>query len=319
MKVLVTGAGGFLGSHVVRALHARGHEVRAMVRPGRPRAHVEGWGEVVEGDLLDEALLRKVSRDCGGLIHCAARMGYWSRRNAEQRAVNVEGTSKLLRAAHANGTARIVHVSSIATIGASADGTVLDETHRWNPRALRIHYVTSKKEAEERAFAAAWAGMHVVVVNPSMLVGPRLDGRPPSATVTRIARGETRWVPPGGTSVADVEDVADACVDALTKGRSGERYILGGANTTWSDLYAAIAAELRVRAPNRRMPMVAVRALRVATSGLDTFGLSRPPWTPEIFRSYGLYAFVDSSKARRELGYAPRPLNEVIARVCAAV
>lgn len=319
MRVLVTGAGGFLGSHVVRALRARGHDVRAMVRPGRPRAHLEEFAEVVEGDLTEEARLRTISRDCGGLVHCGARMGYWSRRNAEQRAVNVEGTSKLLRAAHANGTARIVHVSSIATIGASKDGTVLDETHSWNPRALRIHYVTSKKEAEERAFAAAWAGMHVVVVNPSMLVGPRLDGRPPSATVTRIARGETRWVPPGGTNVVDVEDVAGACVDALTKGRSGERYILGGTNTTWSDLYAAIAAELRVRAPNRRMPMLAVRALRATTGSLDAVGLSRPPWTPEIFRSYGLYAFVDSSKARRELGYAPRSLNEVIARVCAAI
>jgi dihydroflavonol-4-reductase len=322
MKVLVTGSTGFLGSHTVRALLGAGHTVRALVRPGRPRAALDGLDvELAEGDVLDEASLRAACRGADGLIHCAARTGYWSRQNAVQRAVNVEGTAKLLRAAHAAEVRKIVHVSSIATIGCTRNDAprALDETHAWNPRSMRIHYVTTKKESEERALAAAWAGMDVVVVNPCMLVGPRFDGKRASATVLRIARGETKWIPPGGTSVADVEDVARGCALALERGRKGERYILGGHNVTWAELYGAIAGRLGVRAPGRRMPIAAVRALRFATGALDLAHLSRPPWTPEIFRALGWCAFVDSKKAGRELGYEVRPFEDVIARACVGV
>jgi dihydroflavonol-4-reductase len=315
MRVLVTGATGFLGSHVVRALLSRGIEVRALARARRPRAALEGLDvEIAEGDLTDEKGLIAACRGAGGLIHCAARTGYWSRQNEIQRAINVEGTSKLLRAAQAADVGRIVHVSSIATIGCSRDGRVLDETHVWMPRSLRIQYVTTKHESEERAFAAAWAGMDVVVVNPCMLVGPRLDGRPLSAVFTRIAGNKTRWIPPGGTSVADVLDVAEGCALAFERGRKGERYILGGTNVTWSAFYAAIARAFGVKAPGWRVPVAAARTLELGAQALDLARLSRPPWTPEILRTWGLYGYVDSSKAKRELGYAFRPLEDVVAR-----
>lgn len=318
MKVIVTGSTGFLGSHVVRALHAKGHDVRALVRAGRPRQHIEGLAEIVEGDVLDEASLRSACRGAAGLVHCAARTGYWSAQNELQRAINVEGTAKLLRAAHAAQVGRIVHVSSIATIGCTPIDAPreLDETHTWNPRSLRIHYVTTKKESEERALAAAWAGMNVVVVNPCMLVGPRLDGKPPSAIVMRLLRGQTRWIPPGGTSVADVQDVAEGCVLALERGTKGERYILGGHNVGWDELYGALATALGVEAPKKRLTLGTLRALEIATLALDVVHASRPPWTPELFRAMRWCAFVDSSKARRELGYATRPFPDVIARAC---
>lgn len=321
MKVLVTGAAGYLGSHVVRALLHRNHAVRVLVRPGRPRVALEGIAlENCEGDLLDEKSLRKACHGMDAVVHCAARTGFWSRVEREQRAVNVEGTSRLLRAVQSEGVGKFVHVSSIATIGwldmpsNVPPRELLDETHVWNPHELKIGYVRSKKAAEERALAAAWAGLHVVIVNPCMLVGPRFDGRGPGTLVRRIQSGTLKWIPPGGTSVADVEDVASGCVGALERGRSAERYILGGHNLAWGELYAAMAQELGVHAPSRRMPMSFVRALRVVTGALDAVGLSRPRFAPELYRAFGRAGFVDSSKARGELDYSFRPLAETIQR-----
>ncbi len=318
MRILVTGAGGFLGSHVARALIGRGHAVRALVRKGRPTAAIDGLGiEQVEGDLTDEPSLGRACRDVEGLIHCAARMGYWSGQNELQRAVNVEGTSALLRAAHRAKVGRIVHVSSIATVGFSRDGTALDETHVWTPRALKINYVTTKHESEERAFAAAWAGMDVVVVNPCMITGPRFDGRAPSGLLVNTAQGRTRWMPPGGMSLADIADVAEGCVLAFERGTKGERYILGGHNVAWKALHEEVARIAGVAPPHRNVPVFAARTLELGARMLDVVHLSRPPWTPEIFRTWGLYGFVDSKKAREKLGYTFRPLDETIRRAIA--
>jgi dihydroflavonol-4-reductase len=315
VRILVTGAGGFLGSHVARVLLGRGHQVRVLVRPSRPNKALEGLDvERAEGDLLDEPSLVRACRDSEGLIHCAARTGYWSRQDDEQRAINVEGTSALLRSAHRAKIGRIVHVSSIATIGCSKDGRVLDETHVWMPRSLRINYVTTKHESEERAFAAAWAGMDVVVVNPCMLMGPRFDGRPRSGLVNGIANRTTRWIPPGGTSVVDVADAAEGCVLAFERGAKGQRYILGGHNQTWREMHERIARAAGVPAPKRSVPLFAARTLELGARVLDVAHLSRPPWTPEILRTWGLFGFVDSAKAKTQIGYTFRPLDETIRR-----
>jgi dihydroflavonol-4-reductase len=315
MRILVTGAHGFLGSHVTRALLARGHAVRALVRKDKPAPALDELDvERVEGDLLDEPSLVRACAGADGLVHCAARMGYWSRQDEVQRAINVEGTSALLRAAHRGGIRRIVHVSSIATIGFSRDGTVLDETHVWMPRVLKINYVTTKHEAEERAFAAAWAGMDVVVVNPCMLTGPRFDGRKRPGLMGNTAQGRTRWMPPGGTSVADVADVAQGCVLAFERGAKGERYVLGGHNVAWKTLHEKVAQIAGVPPPRRNVPILAARTLELGAQALDLVRLSRPPWTAEVFRTWGLFAFVESNKAREKLGYTFRPLDETIRR-----
>jgi dihydroflavonol-4-reductase len=317
MTVLVSGAGGFLGSHAVALLRAQGTPVRAMLRPGSKRPWLEQEGvELVEADLRDERSLRRACRGVRALLHCAAHRGLWSKFDREQRQVNVEGTAALLRAGHAHGLERIVHVSTTAAVGATRAPVVLDERASWNLYPLRIQYVSSKHEAEQRALSAAWAGMPVVVVNPGALLGPRLSGKP-SSMLARIQSGALSWVPPGGTSVCDVEDVARGCIAALERGRAGERYILGGHNLSWEELYAGLARCLGVRPPARRVPRSALRPLALAASALDLARLARPPWTPEIFRTWGWYTFVDSSKAKQELGYAIRPLEELLSRTCA--
>ena len=156
--------------------------------------------------------------------------------------------------------------------------------------------------------------MPITVVNPAMLVGPRLDGRGPAGYVTRLARGKLRWIPPGGSSVCDVADVAAGTVLALERGRVGERYLLGGPNLSWRELYGALARELGVPAPRRSVPGFAAASLARGAALLDLVRLSRPPWTPEIFRSWGWYAYADSGKAERELGYRSRSAAEIVRR-----
>jgi dihydroflavonol-4-reductase len=319
MTILVTGATGFLGSHVAAVLRARGLPVRALVRAGTPRAFLEARGvEIAEGDLGDEKSLRQACRGVASLVHCAALRSHWSRRDHEQRHVNVEGTARLYRAAHDHALARIVHVSTIATLGATRDGGLLDESALCNTRHLHLSYVDTKVESEERAKAAAWGGMPVVIVNPSFLVGPRYDGRIPTA-VARVQKGGVRWVMTGGVSVADVEDVALGVVAALEKGRAGERYVLAGHNIDWREFYTRLAREMGAAGSTRVIPPFAAALMAHVTGALDVVGLSRPPWTPEVFRAAGWFAFADSSKAKRELGYAIRPIEATLRRLADTV
>jgi dihydroflavonol-4-reductase len=288
--------------------------VRGLARPGRDASALAAAGaEVATGDLLDDASLRRATRGMEGLVHCAARRGNWSREVAEQRAVNVEGTARLYRAAHDHGLARIVHVSTVGTLGANRDGKLLDESCRCNIRHLDLPYVESKLEAEERALSAAWAGMPVVVVNPGHLAGPRLDGRASSA-VAKLAAGRMRWVPSGGITVGDVEDVAQTTITALERGRVGERYVLGGHNLELVAFYAALARAMGVRPPRIVVPRIAARVLALGAGVVDAVGLSRPPWAPEVFRSWGWYLYADCGKAVRELDHRIRPLEEIARR-----
>lgn len=312
-RILVTGATGFLGAHVVHTLLDEGDEVRALVRAGKPRNHVRKIGvELVEGDLLDEESLERACCDVDGLVHCAALVGYWSRQNSIQRQVNVDAVTTLYRAAHRNGVQRIVHVSSVTAVGSNTTGEILDEETLWDPTASQVHYTLTKREGEERALAAAWGGLPIVVVNPSTIFGPRLDGRGPSALFRGLERGRLPWIPPGGISVTDVCDVATAIVSALRHGRPGERYLLAGHNLTWEQLYRAIADEIGGRVPQQKLTQRRLRLLAVATGFLDRLHLARPPRTPEVFRSYGMYSWFRSDKAVRELAYATRPLSRIL-------
>ncbi len=315
MELLVTGATGYLGGHVVRAALAGGQRVRALVRPGRPQRWLEELGVVcVPGDLLDEPSLLAALRGAEGLVHCAARMGYWSRQDSEQRRINVEGTAALLRAANRREVRRIVHVSSVAAVGARRDPTPLREDSPWPGRdGLRLNYALTKREAEERVLAAVHQGLPAVVVNPCAMLGPRADGARRAGLAARARAGVAR-VPPGGSSFADVEDVARGCLAALERGRTGERYLLGGHNLSWFELQRLLAERAGTAAPRGTQPLWRGALLERATTLLDLVGLSRPRFAPELWRVWGWYTCADSSKAARELGYAFRPLPELAAR-----
>jgi nucleoside-diphosphate-sugar epimerase len=314
MEVLVTGATGYLGGHVVQELVRSGHVVRALVRPGRPRGWLEEAGaRCCEGDLFDERSLHDAARGVDGLVHCAARTGYWSRQDGEQRRVNVDGTAAALRVAHRRSIARVVHVSSIVTVGLTREPRPLTEDEPWvgrhRPRAM---YVDSKREAEERALAAAKAGLPLTVVNPGALFGPRADGVPRGGFVARVASGRARRLHPGGSTVLDARDAARGCALALERGRAGERYLLGGPNLTWLEWAAALAARLGVPPPTGERSPLTGRALALGAGLLDAAGLSRPPWAPEPFRFWGWYTWSDGAKSERELGFRARELEALV-------
>lgn len=315
MHVLVTGAAGFFGGHLVSALRHEGHTVRALLHSERPWTHLELEGvEFARGDLLDERAMKDACRGVGGVIHAAGRMGMWSRGDAEQRRVNVEGTSCLLRAAHKQGVERIVHVSSVAAVGATREGRVLDEEAPWSAEFGRVHYALSKRQAEERALAAARRGSPLCVVNPGSLHGPHL-GRPgPTGLVAAHLAGALRWTPPGGTSIADVEDVARSTVSALERGRSGERYILGGHNETFEALYEELHALFGGRRPRRVASQGVLRLAGRASTVLDAMRLSRPAWAPELLLASSYRAWFSSAKAEQELDHRIRPLEEILRR-----
>lgn len=315
MSVLVTGAAGFVGAHVVQGLLRQGLQPRALVRPGRLRAHLELPGvELVEGDLADERSLTAACRGARGLVHCAAHTKVWPRQDRLQRRINVEGTAALYRAAHKARVERIVHVSTVAAVGATRDGALLDEQAVWNLHALGSGYAITKRAGEERALAAAWAGMPVVVVNPAFILGPRLDAAPPPRLFAQVASGKLRLVPDGGISVTDVEDVTHGILAALERGTPGERYILAGHNLSWAQIYAAMAEVSGARAPKLRLRPSVARAVALGAGLLDALGLARPPLVPEVWRRVGWYGWYDSGKARRELGYEVRPLQEILRR-----
>lgn len=319
--ILVTGASGFVGGHVARLLLEQGREVRALVRPGSARA--EGLERrlpgirTCEGDLLDERSLAAALRGVDQLVHCAARMGYWSRQDAVQRHVNVDGTVHLLRQARRRGVGRIVHVSTIAAVGCNRDGRRLDEDTPWvGQQRPRVNYVLTKREAEERVLSAARAGTPVTVVNPALMVGGQASLDPAgTAPVRGVPRRVPRRVPPGGSSVAHVEDVARGILLALEAGQVGERYILGGDDRTWLEIADAIARRRAVSPPRGEAPLAWGRLLERGATLLDHLRLSRPPWAPERWRIWGWYTFADSSKAQRELGYSPPTLASVVERL----
>jgi len=313
MLVLVTGASGFLGAHVVHALLRQDVQVRALVRRGSPRNHIRKLEvRFVEGDLLEAGVLEEACEGVDAVVHCASLVSYWSRQDDLMQRTNVDGVSVLLKAMHQARAGRLVHVSSMAAVGASRGGEVLDESAEWNLGEAGIPYARSKREGEQRVRAAAWGGMDAVVVNPSVMLGPRLDGLPPSPLITGIMRGRLPWIPPGGTSVTDVEDVAEAIVRALRAGRPGERYLLAGHNLTWEQLYRAISETAGGRMPEKKLTMRQLRWLSWRATWRDRLRLARPPWTPELFRSYGTYSWFRSTKAERELGYVVRPLPAIL-------
>ncbi len=315
MQVLVTGATGFLGAHIVHALLGEGHSVRALVHSERPVAHLKLEGvELVQGDLHDDRSLKNACRAMDAVIHAAARLGFWSRQDAEQRRTNVEGTSALLRAAAKQGLSRIVHISSVAAVGASLSGEILDESAPWQKHYGDVHYALSKRQAEERALVAAGHGAPIIVVNPSALFGPRLDRPGPTGMAAAQLAGRTGRVPPGGVSVADVEDVARAIVAALDQGRTGERYILAGHNLSFESLQRELHELLGGPPPRRVTSRSTLRVLHLGASLLDNLRLSRPRWAPELFLAGAFDAWYSSAKAQSELGYNIRPLRDILLR-----
>ena len=309
MRALVTGASGFIGSHVVAALSDAGVEVREF-----------DLRAPVAGDILDRDALARAMRGCDAVFHLAAVYSYARADAAAMRAVNVEGTRAVLDAAARAGVRRVVHTSSCATCGpvAGRAATEADAPPAWE---LAVPYKRTKLEGERLALAAARDGLDVVVVNPTTPVGP--GDRRPTPTgkmVADVARGRARaYLTGAALNVVAVEDVAAGHLLAHERGRSGERYLLGGENLSLREVFALVAEAAGRRLPRVGVPWpLAYAAARTSDAALRLVGREPSLLVLDQVRLARLPMTFDDAKARRELGYTSRPACEALAAAARA-
>ena len=309
MRALVTGATGFVGAAVARALLAQGWQVRVLVRGGSDRRNIATLAaEPVVGDLTDTASLERAVAGCEAAFHVAADYRLWAPQPQELYRTNVDGTAHLLEAAHRAGVRRIVYTSSVATVGLPARGGPGTEDAAVGLADMIGHYKRSKFLAEERAREAVARGVPVVIVNPSTPIGPGdLKPTPTGQIVLDAARGRTPAYVDTGLNIVHVDDVAAGHLLAFHRGRIGERYILGGEDMTLREILTTIAQLVGRSPPRIRLPHAAV--LPVAyVSELYARLTGRPTRvTVEGVSMARKRMFFSSDKAVRELGYHWRP------------
>ncbi|MGA9027556.1 MAG: hopanoid-associated sugar epimerase, partial [Steroidobacteraceae bacterium] len=309
VKALVTGATGFVGAAVARALGRADWQLRALVRANSDRRNLQGLAvDVVTGDLGDPDSLRRALTGVDALFHVAADYRLGARDPRQLYAVNVEGTRNILRAAQASGVSRVVYTSSVATIGLPADGSPGSETTAAGLKDMIGHYKRSKFQAEQVALEAARGGQPVVIVNPSTPIGPGdVKPTPTGQLVLDAAAGRMPAYVDTGLNIVHVDDVAAGHLLAFERGRVGERYILGGEDLMLRDILALIAPLVGRRPPRIRLPYAAVLPLAYAAEFAARLTGGSTRITVEGVRMARKRMFFSSAKAVRELGYHWRP------------
>lgn len=312
MRVLLTGATGFLGNNLLRLLLAEGHEVQVTLRAGAGGRALNGLQfDPVPGDLTNVGQLLAETSDFDVLIHAAALIQIgWSRLD-ESRQVNVKATERLAEFCRLK-KRRMIHVSTVDTLAHAPDGRPRTEIDR-DPAKPSISYVVSKREAEQKMLDQIGQGLDGLIVHPGFMLGP-WDWKPSSgAMLLAIAGGPTPLAPAGGCSAVDVRDVADGILRAVERGRSGERYILGGENLSYLELWQKMARVVGKRSgPRGKLPNWLAR---IAGQVGDLAGklLRQEPQVNSGATAMGqLQHYYSSEKAIRELGYRIGPLDDAI-------
>lgn len=313
---LVTGGNGFVGCHVVRALVARGDRVRVLIRERADMGALSGVDcEPVRGDLRDPDSLRRAVAGCDEVYHVAADYRLWLRDEAPMYATNVEGTRNLLAAAREAGVARIVHTSTVGALGIPADGPGREDTPVTLDEMVGP-YKRSKFLAEMEALSAARTGLPVVIVNPSTPIGAYdLKPTPTGRIIVDFLNRRMPAYLDTGLNLVDVEDVARGHLLAAERGRVGEKYILGGENLTLEEFFRRLANLSGLSAPRFRIPWALAYGFALGAEAFARTVTGKPPRASltEV-RMARKKMFFDSSKARRELGYSPGPIDEAIRR-----
>ena len=313
--VLVTGATGFVGSAVVRALLARGKSVRVLSRPNSPRQNVEGLPvEIAIGSLEDEASLRRAVMGCSSLFHVAADYRLWVPDPAAMHRTNVGGTRDLLRAAVSAGVTRIVYTSSVATLGLTTDGSSADENTPTRLAEKVGPYKQSKFLAEEEVKRLIREeGIPAVIVNPSTPVGPGdVKPTPTGRMIVEAAAGRMPAFVDTGLNVVHVDDVAAGHLQAFDKGVIGERYILGGENLTLAQILAGIAKIVGRKPPTIKLPRQLIYPLAIGAEAWARISGKEPFVTMDGLKMAAKHMYFTSAKAERELGYHARPAQQAL-------
>ncbi|MFH2006040.1 MAG: NAD-dependent epimerase/dehydratase family protein [bacterium] len=304
MRVLVTGATGFVGGRVARLLCAEGHDVRATGLPGDPTDVLESLDcDYRAADLLDGVVIDELVQGVEAVFHVAALVTFDPRRYDKQWQVNVGGTQLLLDAAGRAGVGRFVYTSTVNTLGIPALGQVGDEDTPFDWARWGLGYMDSKRAAEESVLAHE---LDTVCVLPGTMFGPGDIFFSAGTYIREAARGRLVLAPPGGTTVAHVDDVAQGHLLALERGRPGARYALGGDHLSYETLYRVINEELGRPGPYGVIPESLLRFTGRQSDGLRRLGLAIP-WSEGLAVAGSAPLYYSSRLAESELGYRPRP------------
>ncbi|MFP6686641.1 MAG: NAD-dependent epimerase/dehydratase family protein [Polyangiaceae bacterium] len=318
--VAVSGATGFIGSAVVRLLLAAGRPVRALVEPGANTDNLDGLDvEHISVDVCDHEGMLQALSGCLVYYHLAAIYKVWLPDPSIIYRVNLEGTTASLLAAERAGVARVIYTSSIAAVGLREDGKPSDESVPFNLYDIANEYILTKYLSERIAMRFAESGAPIVIVNPAFPFGERdLAPTPTGKIILQLLRGEVPGTTPGGFCAVDVQDVAAAHIAAETKGKVGERYILGNHNINFADFARLVSERAGLKTPKLHLPASMGRAF---AAGVEAWSRhvshEEPRATLKSMQYLQRGAYFDGSKARTELGMPSTPLADSIDRAIA--
>jgi dihydroflavonol-4-reductase len=311
MNVFLTGATGFVGSHVAHAFAAQGARLRLLIRPTSRLDNLEGLSaETVTGDLRNPDTFRSALGDCDVLVHVAADYRLWVRDPQAMYAANVDGTRNLLALARELGVTKAVYTSSVATMGFREDGTIVDENTPVSLDDMVGHYKRSKYLAEQEAIAASHDGQHVIVLNPTTPIGANdIKPTPTGQIVVDFLNRKFPAYVDTGLNLVDVDEVARMHVVAVERGRPGERYILGGENLSLKQILDKMSAITGLPSPTMKVP----HSVAMAFAFFDETITGRlrgkePRATMEAVRMGKKKMFASSAKAERDLGFRIVPV-----------
>ena len=317
MRAFVTGATGFVGSHVARELAEQGAELRLLTRKSSRTENIEGLkAELITGDLADAASLKRGMQSCDYVFHVAADYRLWVRDPRAMYRANVEGTRAIMQAAQECGVRRVIYTSTVATMGFTANGQPCEEQSPVSLAEMIGHYKRSKFMAEQAVLQAARSGARVVLVNPTTPIGERdIKPTPTGRIIVDFLNRKFPAYVDTGLNLVDVREVARAHVAAIERARPGERYILGGENLTLKQILDKLAAITGLPSPTMKVP----HAVALGFAACDQFftGTLRskePRATVDAVRMGRKKMFASSAKAERELGLRIIPVEDALRR-----
>lgn len=314
--ILVTGATGLVGSHLLRALVQQGKKVKALYRKVIPDVSYAKQVNWVQGDILDVIFLEEAMQNVDKVYHCAAIVAFNPRRREQMFKINVDGTANIVNASLNAGVKKLCHVSSVAAIGRIRKGEEVNETMHWTEKTSNSNYGKSKYLAEMEVWRGIGEGLKAVIVNPVIILGSG-DWNRSSTGIFKSAYNEFPWYTEGVTGFVDVLDVVKAMMDLMESDISNERFILSAENWKYKDFFTAAANNFGKRPPYKRVtPLIAnivwrIEALKGRITGKD------PLLTKETAATAQAVVHFNNSKLPAYLpGFSYTPLNETIARVC---
>jgi len=314
MKVLVTGANGFLGNHIVKTLLDQGYQVRAFILDGTPEDVLKDLAiEVYKGNLMNLADIEKALDSCDFVIHTAAITDLWPTKNEISWKINFEVAKNIAKAVKQKSIKKYIHVGTANSFGFGTKNQPGTEESEFNCGKYKLDYINSKKAAQEYLLAEQKEnGLPVVIINPTFMIGEN-DSKPGTGEmIISVLTGKVSVYTAGGRCFASVKDVAHGAVNALKKGRVGECYITGGTNLNYKEFFTLIGKIGNVKPPKRKIPTFLVITFAAITEFIASIRKKKPLLTKAMARMSGDGHYYSSDKAIRELDFPQTSLENAL-------